>query len=156
MTSDLNFSDLKSFFERPVCQEVASSLKNGVELEIHVEEGGFFSLRKSAEGIQLFPGAPQSPDITFRIGRDIPRLLNELPTYEVSAIGITLFNWMLENQPRRTLRASVHVGTGAFLSKGYLGILMKGGAPIMQYLAKKGFGSVTQLSRGFSKLRKSP
>lgn len=150
MASDSDFSYLRQFFERPICQEVASALKNGVELAILVGTDSY-ALVKSSAGIQLLPRAASSPDITFCLGDNLPQQLHCLATNDVSELGITLFNWMFNPQPNMQLKASVHVGPTALLTRGYFSILMRGGSPFMQYLSQKGNKSWLNSLRLFQK-----
>lgn len=150
MTSESDFSYLRQFFERPVCQSVASHLKNGIEVAIQVGTGSY-ALVKSSTGIQLLPRAANSPDITFCLGDNLPRQLHELATNDISELGITLLSWMFNQQPHMQLKASVHIGPTALLTRGYFTVLMKGGSPFMQYFSQKGNKSWLNSLRLFQK-----
>ncbi|NBW99067.1 hypothetical protein EBR03_05800 [bacterium] len=150
MTLDSDFSYLRQFFERPICQEVASALKNGAELAIQVGADSY-ALVKSSTGIQLLPRAANSPDITFCLGDNLPRQLHELTTNDVSELGMTLLSWMFNQHPHSQLKASVHLGPTALFTRGYFSILMRGGSPFMQYLSQKGNKSWLNSLRLFQK-----
>jgi len=154
MNAESSFYQLRSFFEKPVCQKAAEPLKDGAELAIQVGNETPFSLFKQRGQLALHPTAPTSPDMTFVLGGQIPTLLNQLGSNEIAEMGISIFNWMLEKDENKRISAKVHVDSFSILRKGYFGVLAQGGLPVMQYLATKGLGNLGKLKNALGKLRR--
>jgi hypothetical protein len=154
MNPESSFFQLRSFFEKPVCQKAAEPLKDGAELAIQVGDEAPFSLFKQRGQLTLVPTAPTSPDMTFVLGGEIPTLLNQLGSNEIAEMGISIFNWMLEKDENKRISAKVHMDSFSILRKGYFGVLAQGGLPVMQYLATKGLGNLGKLKSALAKMRR--
>ena len=153
MVSEAAFYLLRDFFERPVCQEAAQSLHEGAQMAIQLVDGSTYSLKKQNGTLSLNSSAPENPDITFLLGADIPRLLSELSSNETGEIGISILSWMLNNDPGKKMQAKVHVGTLSLFKHGYFGVLSRGGLPVMEYLSRRGFGSLSKIKEALGKIR---
>jgi hypothetical protein len=153
MSETADFKRLHIFFEKSVCQKTAIYLKQGTEIALELDGGSQLSLKKNESSLVLLTKIAESPDLTFYLGKDIPKLLAELPYETTPEIGLSLFEMIRAEQKERKIRIKVHADTFTMIRNGYFRILAAGGAPVMGYLAKFGLGNLAKIKTTISNLR---
>lgn len=151
MSTEASFAKLKDFFEnRPVAREAAQPLKKDVEIGIIIDgqiECAFF---KELD-IPRFERRPaKKPDAIFSITAQGVDQLVATQSEDIGELGITILKAYAHKQ--------VHIKvTGPllnFVTRGYLGVISKGGITFSKYLASKGLTSLGKIKTVISELRK--
>lgn len=148
-----DFEKLQLFFERSICQQTATHLKDGVEICLELKNSPPFLLKKTGNKLELLKASCHQPDMTFFLGKEIPSLLSAIPSETPSEIGISLLDMVLSNKEDGKIRLKIHIDSFAMIRKGYFRILASGGTPLMNYLGKFGLGSFSQIKTIISQLR---
>ena len=147
------FERFQAYFEKSVAQDAAQSLSNNIEIEIQVDQ--FFGTLTRQSGKNAFLNrAAQDPHLTFIL---TPKAADAILSYEsdeIAEIGEHIAQLILNNDPESKIRVKVHTGILTLLSKGYFGVIAKGGGAFASYLASKGFKNIGAIKDAISKLRK--
>jgi hypothetical protein len=150
--SQVYFQQLRDFFARDVCQRATHPLRDGIQIAV-VVGGEPMMLVKAGGRITTENQAARKPDMTFQVP---PRALQELvatQSEEIGEIGIAILKLMAHADADMRIGAKVHIGLFDLLRNGYLGVLPLGGAPVMKFLASKGFTGVGKIKDAISRLR---
>ncbi len=151
--SQVYFKELSDFFSRDVCQRATKPLREGIQIAVHVAGAEAMSLSKKGGRLSVEAGPPKKADMTFLVPERALRELTATDTNEIGEIGIAILKLMAHSDPEMRISAKVHIGLFDLLRNGYLGVLPLGGAPVMKFLASKGFNGVGKIKDAISRLR---
>lgn len=153
MSPSPSHAALISFFEKPVCVKAAAPLKDGVTIALHLADTEVLTLEKISGRLNLLPSPPSAPDMTFYLGSKASESLSSIHSEDIGEIGIMIFDLMIHSDKEYRISVRVHANSFTLLRNGYFGVLTLGGAPVMTYLAKKGFGNISKIKNAISRLR---
>jgi hypothetical protein len=148
-----NFSKLKSFFDRGVCQRATAPLRDGIELSVEVEGEEPMTLSKMSGKTTVLNRRAEKPDMTFHVGPGAIDTLAATTTEDIGEIGVEILKLMAHESDDHKIRAKVHIGLFTLLSHGYLSVLPLGGATVTKFLASKGFSSIGKIKDGISRMK---
>jgi hypothetical protein len=151
--SEQTLHDLKTFFERDVCQRATKPLRDGVEIAVYLDEAGPVSLRKSNGRADILGETPRKPDMSFWVTQKAVKTLSSNHTEDIGEVGVTILQLMASPEDDKKLRAKVHIGLFDLLRNGYLSVLPLGGATVMKFLGSKGFTSMGKIKDAISRMR---
>lgn len=153
MNSVSDLEKLQHFFERSICQQTGSYLKEGVEIRLELPDAPSLSLKKTATKLELLTEIPRQPDMTFYLGKEIPRLLSGLTFEKPAEIGLSLLDMVLSNEEDTKIRIKIHIDSFGMIRNGYFRVLASGGSPLMNRLGKFGLGNFSKIKTIISQLR---
>lgn len=150
MTSQDSFQTLKTFFEtRRAAKQAMSAIKEGVEIGVII--GGSIDCALYRQGDQpIIEARPaHNPDVVFYIQPESVEVLSNKTKDEIGDIGVNVLKEVLAGNiqikvPGRILN---------LLTRGYLDMLKQGGAPVMAFLAKHGFSSVSKITSAIKAMK---
>ncbi len=151
MPSD--FEILKEIFERDVCQRATKPLKKGAQIAITLSDKSQVSLRKTDSGIKAEASPAEKPDMSFEIPTGALQHLQKVDSEDIGDIGVEILKLMASAEPKKKVRAKVHIGAFSLFTQGYLGILPLGGPAVMKFLGTKGLTNIGKIKEALSKLK---
>jgi len=147
------FEKLKNFFEtKAAARDAAESLKKDVEIgvTIRTDEGetpcAFFKENGEPRFAQR---EPRKPDVIFTINSEAIEKLVNSPSEDVGEIGVLIVKEVAHGNVKIRVTGSLL----NFITRGYLGVIGKGGATFSKHLASKGLGSLGKIKETISNLR---
>lgn len=146
------------YFQREVAQEAADPLSPSAEIEFHIEnsEGKVlesFSFNRKGGVNNLLPQKAEDPQIIFVM---TPRAAEEIlsdPAQDVGTIGVNIIKLILSSDANRRVAIKLKSGFMTLFTKGYFGVLTKGGSAVFSYMASKGFGGMSAIKNAVKKMR---
>jgi hypothetical protein len=144
------FETLKRFFEnRHAAKQAMSAIHEGVEIGIVVGGSLECALFRRGEDAVIEQRPARQPDVIFHIR---PETVYVLATQTKDEIGETGVNVLKE-----ILTGNIQIKVpGRFLnivSRGYLDMIRKGGAPVSSFLARNGFAGVSKIIGTIKKMK---
>lgn len=150
MTHDQAFQTLRSFLtQRQAPRRALSKLREGVEIGVVIGETVECSVFRQSNEIVVEKRAAHNPDFVFVVGPETVVVLAERVSDDIGEIGIEVFKEMLAG----AITVRMPGGLFSFLTHGYLEVVASGGAPVAQYLANHGLGSVPKVLRFLKRWR---
>lgn len=147
--------ELKAFFASELAEHAAVGMSNGACIELIVDGEKFYFLRakgKNTLATQVKDGA----EVTFWIPRATMHHILEaaaLPGAGLATLGILIFDAILSKEEGRGIRFKVHASFLTLWAKGYFSVLKAGGPEVASYLARLGFGGISQIKEILKKIR---
>jgi hypothetical protein len=135
---------LSAYFSRDVAEKGAKSLSAKAEIEIRVTgaEPATVTLRRADKRNAVTDGAARDPDLIFTLTeRALAQVLSD-PTEDLGELGVNLLKLVVSSDPELKMSMQIKTGFMGLFTKGYLGVLAAGGAPLAGYLASKGLGGI--------------
>jgi len=152
-SSAQSIAAIQKFFERPVAMDAVRPLRDGVEIGVHLPDQKIVSLKKTPVGMQVVDKAPNGPDLSIFLGDESVDSLTAISADDVGDIGVEILKLMAHADPKKKIRAKVHIGLFSFLRNGYLSILPLGGKKVAQFLASKGLSGLGKIKAAIDSLR---
>ncbi len=147
---------LKKFLEEdPLALEASRPLKPGACIRIVLPDGEYFYHLRNGRP-RLEPDDVYEPDVTLRVpGAALDELLST-PEPSIPAYGLKILELADTDDPERKIRASVHSGVFRLWRHGYFSYFWMGGREFLDYLRRKGLGSIHEIQKRLRASRKSP
>lgn len=146
-------TELKSFFDRDVCQRATHPLRDGIEIAVFIGDSDPVTLGKLNGRTAVTVDVPAKPDMSFWTSEKGIRELIATETSDIGEIGVAILKLMAHSDPEFRLKAKVHIGLFDLLRNGYLSVLPLGGSTVMKFLGTKGFGSMGKIKDAISRMR---
>lgn len=142
MSAEESFLTLKTFFEsRSAAKQAMATISEGVEIGVVI--GGSVEcaiFRKGEEPVvEARPAA--TPDVVFYIRPESIDILATQTQDDISDIGIGIFKEILAGN----IQIKVPGKIWNLLSRGYLEMLKRGGAPVLSFLTERGLTSFAKI-----------
>lgn len=114
---------------------------------------GYRVVRRGKQ-VAMLPGPAPDPDFVFCFP---PAAVDELAAVEgrVADFALGLFRLMADEDPRRQVGFRIHAPFRRLVSRGYLGLLLSGGLPVLAFGAARGVRTVAALRRLVESARSS-
>jgi hypothetical protein len=147
----MSFLKLKSFIEEnPMALAATEPLKDGAAIQFHGTDGKFDAYYVKEGGCsKCREGRAQEKEMTLTLSEKSIELLTSMKEAQISDLAI----WIMDQVRSRDVKVQFNAGFLTLFSKGYFGVVAKGGSAILQYLAKHGFGNILKLKRLIAKFR---
>ncbi len=149
---------IKDYFEnRPVVKKLMSYLKDGscIYFTIKGFDGEYYFIKEKKQGFVREGKPPIEPDVELFF---TPKAIEKLVNFEsdsVPEVGVLFLELLASKDPEVDIGlVQINSSVMTFMRKGYFKALLAGGAPVMGFLAKKGFGNLGAIKRGIEKRRK--
>jgi hypothetical protein len=150
MTADHAFQTLKSFFEtRNAARQALGSLKEGVEIGVVIGGSVECALFRQGESPVVENRPAHKPDVVFQIRPESVYVLSQSTKDEIGDVGVAVLKEVLAGN----IKIQVPGGIFNLMSRGYLDIIRKGGAPVAAFLARHGFSSVSKIISAIKRMR---
>jgi hypothetical protein len=147
------FERLREYFSRPVAEKAASSLANGVQIELRVSEELFTFTRRGSQNV-VEEGAASSPEIRFTITPQALEAILAEESEDIATIGIHIMKLVVSTDANRRVAVQFQAGFLKLWSKGYFGVLKSGGSQFAQHLASLGLSGMDAIKAALSNLKK--
>jgi hypothetical protein len=150
MTADQTFQTLKSFFEtRNAARQALSSLKEGIEIGVVIGGSVECALFRRGENPVVEARPANKPDVIFQIRPESVYVLSQNTKDEIGDVGVAVLKEVLAGN----IKIQIPGGIMNLISRGYLDIVRKGGAPVAAFLARHGLSSVSKIINAIKRMR---
>jgi hypothetical protein len=143
----------ESFFQKKVCEEGLKPLSPKAKIAIFVADKGPLVLSRGKENNSLTEEAANDVQFTFWVPEKTVPLLTQIETDDVATLGIELIKLLVHSDPESRMKVKVHCGLIELYSKGYFGVLTKGGPSVMKFLATQGLTSLGRVKDALNKMK---
>lgn len=151
----------RAYFDRPVAQDAARPLSNGIEIELRIRESSgseqlvLTFTKESAKNI-VKQGAARDPQVVFTLTPAAADTILADSGQDIGTIGVGIAKLIVSTDPERKVAVSLRTGFMNLFSKGYFGVIAAGGAHFAAYLASKGLSGMGAIKDTIQKMRKNP
>ena len=150
MSAQESFDTLKNFFEtRRAAKQAMGAIQEGVEIAIVIGETVECALLRRGDQPVVEKRAAQNPDVIFHIKPESVYVLDGETKDEIGDVGVNILKEVLAGN----IRVEVPGKLINLVNRGYLEMLQQGGAPVMAYLSKHGFSSLTKVTAALRKMK---
>lgn len=153
----------RAYFSRPIAQEAARPLSNGIEIELRIFESSgtaesdyqvmFFTKESGKNTVNAGPA--REPQVVFTLTRAAADAVLADSGQDIGTIGIGIAKLIVSTDPGKKVSVSLRTGFMNLFSKGYFGVIAAGGAHFAAYLASKGLTGMSALKETIHKMRKN-
>jgi hypothetical protein len=142
MSAEQSFQTLKNFFEtRQAARQAMSSLGEGVEIGILIADSVECALFQRAGQPIVEQRPAKNPDVIFSIKPESIEILATQTKDEIGDIGVAILKEVITGNVKIKIPGRImHI-----LTRGYVDIIRKGGAPVMAFLARRGLTGVPKI-----------
>lgn len=150
MSAENAFQTLKTFFEsRQAARQAMSAVQEGVEIGIVIGDMVECALFREGNQPKVEPRPARHPDVVFHIKPESVYVLANNSKDEIGEVGVNVLKEILTSN----IRISVPGRFLNIISRGYIDMIRKGGAPVMGLLAQKGFSSVPKIINTIKRMK---
>ncbi|OFZ56014.1 MAG: hypothetical protein A2428_07225 [Bdellovibrionales bacterium RIFOXYC1_FULL_54_43] len=159
MEPSSNFTDrFRAYFERDVAQRAAETIADGAQIEFKIQLSNgspveSFVFTRTNRKNEVRGAGANAPQLTFILTPESAELILSDPAEEIGLIGINIFKLILSPDANRRISLKLHVGFITLFSKGYFGVLAKGGHQVASFLASKGLDGLSAIKELLKKLK---
>lgn len=151
------FNDIKIFVEtKPVISKALGHLRDGacVEFRLEADETPYYIIKEKGKAVARSGVPEKGSDCEFYITNGAVEKLVAIETDDLGQAGLIFLQILASHDPIVDVALrKINSGVLTLVLKGYLGLILACGAPVMGFLAKKGFGSAGAIKRGIEKRR---
>lgn len=145
-----------AYFDRQVAQKAASSLSDGVEIELKIEGSDSqapetLTFTRSGGKNIVRDGSAKGPQIVFTLSPGAAEAILSDASEDIGAIGVQIARLILAPQSGQRIQIFIHAGFLSLFSKGYFGVVAAGGASFAAYLASRGLNGIGALKTALKK-----
>ncbi|MCW5830726.1 MAG: hypothetical protein KIT79_15570 [Deltaproteobacteria bacterium] len=147
---------LKSFFEeREVSRRAVAPLSDRAALRLRLTgHGGEYLFTAHRGQPRLDPYAGEPVDLTITVPDAAAERLVSLTDETLSAYALCILEMAASDDPAIKVRGNIHSGVWTLWRHGYFGLLRLGGPPMMEFLKRKGLGSLTAIRQKIRSTRR--
>lgn len=146
-------SRFQDYFQRPIAQEAASSLSDGIQVEIRVDTEIFVLTRKNGSNT-VETGASMSPDLVFSLTPAAAEKVLTGPSENIGEIGVHIARLVFSQDPAERIAFHIRAGFLTLFSRGYFGVIPKGGTAFAGFLASKGLSGMSAIKAAIKNAKK--
>jgi hypothetical protein len=115
---------------------------------------GDWRLRKASSGeIALEASKAVDPDFELIIPPRAGQVICSRPEAEMGALGVTFFEHITAKDSESRISVRLRSGLLRLTGRGWLGLLSRGGPPVMMWLAQKGLRGPGEIATALGRLR---
>lgn len=132
------------------------SLKSGAEVAItFTDVEGDWRLRKeAASGLVLEAAKAVDPDFELRIPPRACEAICSRADSDLGELGVTFFEHIAAKDSDLRINVTVRSGLLKLNSRGWLGLLTRGGPTVMMWMARKGFRGPGAIATALGRFKK--
>jgi hypothetical protein len=148
---------LQHFLATSAAVRVAAiTLKSGAEVAItFTDVEGDWRLRKDAtSGLVLELAKAVDPDFELRIPPRACEAIYSGADSDVGELGVTFFEHIAAKHSELRINVTVRSGLLKLNSRGWLGLLARGGPTVMMWMAKRGFRGPGAIATALGRFKK--
>lgn len=150
MSAQDSFQTLKSFFEsREAARQAMAAIKENVEIGIVIGGSVDCALFRRGDQPIVEQRPARDPDVVFHIAPESVEILNSKTKDQIGDVGVGVLKEILSGH----IRVEVPGRLWNLMSRGYLDMIKKGGAPVTSLLARHGFSNVSKIFTTIKNLR---
>jgi hypothetical protein len=133
-----------------------TSLKSGAEVAIaFTDVEGDWRLRKdAASGLVLEAGKAVDPDFELRIPPRASEAIFSRADTDIGELGVTFFEHIAAKDSDLRINVTVRSGLLKLNSRGWLGLVARGGPTVMMWMARRGLRGPGAIATALGRLKK--
>jgi hypothetical protein len=134
----------------------ATSLRAGAEVAIvFTDDAADWRIcRNDVSGITLEPVKATDPDFELRIPPGAVDSICSRDDADVGDLGVTFFEHIAVHDPDLKIHVTLHSGLIKLTSRGWLGLLTRGGPKVMVWMTKKGLRGPGAIATAIGRLKR--
>jgi hypothetical protein len=138
------------------CRTAAAALKTGAEVGLRFTDvEGDWRLCKANSGEIAFEAIKAvDPDFELIIPPRAGQAIYSRPEAEMGDLGVAFFEHITAKDSESRINVHLRSGLLKLTGRGWLGLLSRGGPPVMMWLAKKGLRGPGAIATALGRLRR--
>jgi hypothetical protein len=147
---------LQRFFETSEsARKAAAHLKPPAEVGVRFTDvPGAFRFTLVDGKPRFLDGPAKDPDFELTMAPGAVTALAAQPNADVGDLGILFFQHILAKDPDSKIKVKLHSGLIKLTMRGWVGVMMSGGAKVLGWMASKGLKGPSAIASALSRLRK--
>jgi len=147
---------LRRFFETSEsARRAASHLKAPAEVGVRFTDvAGDYRFTLVDGKPRFLDGRALDPDFELTMAPGAVAAIASKPDADLGDLGILFFQHIIAQDPQSKIRVKLHSGLLKLTKRGWIGVMMSGGAKVIGWLASKGVKGPTAIANALSRLRK--
>jgi hypothetical protein len=147
---------LRRFFETSEsARRAASHLKAPAEVGVRFTDvAGDYRFTLVDGKPRFLDGRALDPDFELTMAPGAVTAIASKPDADLGDLGILFFQHIIARDPQSKIGVKLHSGLLKLTKRGWIGVMMSGGAKVIGWLASKGVKGPTAIANALSRLRK--
>jgi len=147
---------LQRFFETSEsARKAAAHLKAAAEVGVHFTDvPGDYRFQSVGGKPRFLEGKAKDPDFELTMAPGAVTALAAQPNADVGDLGILFFQHILSRDPNSKIHVKLHSGLIKLTMRGWVGVMMSGGAKVIGWMATKGLKGPSAIASALTRLRK--
>jgi hypothetical protein len=147
---------LQRFFETSEsARRAASHLKAAAEVGVRFTDvPGEYRFQVVDGKPRFLDGKAKDPDFELTMAPGAVTALAAHPNADVGDLGILFFQHIISRDPDGKIGVKLHSGLIKLTMRGWVGVMMSGGAKVIGWMAQKGLQGPSAIAHALSRLRK--
>ncbi len=142
----------RHYFDQPVAEKAASTLANGIQIELSVAGETFTFTRKGGKN-QLLNGSAADPELIFTMTPGAADEILAETSEEIGTVGVKILKLVISSDANRRVAVKFKAGFLKLWSKGYFGVLKSGGSQFAAQLSALGLSGMDAIKAALGKLK---
>ena len=155
-TSEPSNIVLRRFFETSQsARKAASYLKSAAEVGVKFTDvPGEYRFTLIDGKPRFLDGSAKDPDFELTLAPGAVTAIAAQPDADVGELGILFFQHILAKDPNAKIGVKLHSGLIKLTMRGWVGVMMSGGAKVLGWMASKGLKGPSAIATALGRLRK--
>ncbi len=147
---------LQRFFETSEsARKAASHLKAPAEVGVRFTDvAGEYRFTLVDGKPRFLDGRAKDPDFELTMAPGAVTAIASNPNADVGDLGILFFQHIIAQDPQSKIGVKLHSGLLKLTKRGWLGVMMSGGAKVFGWMAAKGLKGPSAIAHALRRLRK--
>src|SRR5947199_7744234 len=147
---------LQRFFETSEsARKAAAHLRSAAEVGVQFTDvEGDFRFTMVDGKPRFLDGKARDPDFELTLAPGAVTAIAAQPNADVGDLGILFFQHIVAQDPQSKIRVKLHSGLLKLTKRGWLGVMMSGGAKVFGWMAAKGLKGPSAIAHALGRLRK--
>ena len=147
---------LQRFFETSEsARKAASHLKAPAEVGVRFTDvAGEYRFTLVDGKPRFLDGSAKDPDFELTMAPGAVTAIASNPNADVGDLGILFFQHIIAQDPQSKIGVKLHSGLLKLTKRGWLGVMMSGGAKVFGWMAAKGLKGPSAIAHALGRLRK--
>lgn len=138
------------FFARELALQAASPLAEGVEMGFRVQASNGevleeFCFKRQAGTNSIIAGPGATPQVIFTLTPQAAEEILNDPSEDIGAIGVNIAKLIASTDADKRISVKLKSGFMELFTKGYFGVIAKGGQQFASHLAAMGLNGITAI-----------
>jgi hypothetical protein len=147
---------LQRFFETSEsARKAATHLKSAAEVGVKFTDvPGAYRFTLVDGKPRFLDGAARDPDFELTLAPGAVTAIAAQPNADVGDLGILFFQHIVSRDPNSKIGVKLHSGVIKLTMRGWVGVMMSGGAKVIGWMATKGLQGPSAIAHAIGRLRK--